>query len=364
MGIYDRDYIRKDRPPSGFGGGGPSFGRAGLGMLSANTWIIILCVAVFAIDGFTPTDWVITGGPYPNEGETIPANYAYHTPPPNLNVPWTLSDVMDPDTGEIVGVVRLSPMHFLEKYLHFSTAKGFLGFEFWRLIGFQFLHANLAHLFFNMLALFFFGPLVENYLGGKRYVAFYLLAGICGSLLYMLLNLTGFVVTQMAGEAVQVPGLIFNDPRVPLVGASAGVFGVLMAGAYIAPNAIVLLFFFLPMRLKTLAYVLVGIAAYTVIIGGPNAGGEAGHLGGAIAGFYFIRRPHHLHGFFDFLGRLDPTSHHYRGGGQHAGPGRPRSRSVVDDAEIDRILIKIKEQGMQSLTDRERRILREKSRGD
>ena len=66
------------------------------------------------------------------------------------------------------------------------------------------------------------------------------------------------------------------------------------------------------------------------------------HLGGAIAGFYFIRHPHHLHGFFDFLGWADPTSHHYRHKGQERDSRRPPK--TADRAEVDRILDKISDE--------------------
>ena len=128
-----------------------------------------------------------------------------------------------------------------KKYLHFSTENAIYGLHYWRLIGFQFIHAGFAHLLFNMIGLYFFGPLVEQYLGGKRYLAFYLLCGIFGALLYLILNLGG---TIMSGVAI--PGFLINDTLTPLVGASAGVFGILLAGAFLAPNikVLVLLFVF------------------------------------------------------------------------------------------------------------------------
>lgn len=245
----------------------------------------------------------------------------------------------------------------LRRLLFFSTKRGFLDLEVWRLIGFQFLHADYIHLLFNMIGLFFFGPMIEQHLGSKRYLAFYLLCGICGALLYTVLNLLGFI-TQAMGMPTTIPGLLFNMPTTPLIGASAGVFGVLMAGAYIAPKATVLLFFILPMQLRTLAYALVAVALFLLITGGRNAGGEAGHLGGAMAGWYFIRNPRHLHGFFDFLGKFDPTSRHYRG------PGSGGSRGSASRKEIDRILDKINRDGLHSLTDAEKRKLREASQGD
>ena len=133
------------------------------------------------------------------------------------------------------------------------------------------------------------------------------------------------------------------------------------------PNATVLLFFVFPMRLKTLAYGIVLFAFAAVFFGFDNAGGQAAHLGGAMAGFYFIRRPHHLHGFFDFMGRVDPTSRSAkaRRAGNVRAKGKPNiagGAAVKDEIEIDRILAKIHDRGLQSLNDREKKILREASR--
>ncbi|MCP4835155.1 MAG: rhomboid family intramembrane serine protease [Phycisphaera sp.] len=250
-------------------------------------------------------------------------------------------------------------------YGYFSTATALLtvdeyvglrGFEFWRFISFQFLHGNLNHLIFNMLGLFFFGALVEQYLGAKRYLAFYLLCGIVGACAYLLLNFAGWTVFSLTGR--DLPVLLVNDPGTPLVGASAGVFGVVIASAFLVPNARVLLFFVIPMKLSTLAYGMVGVALFSVIFGTANAGGEAAHIGGALAGYWLIRRPQVLHGFFDFLGRYDPTS---RSGAAYRA-GRLRTDNTTSDAEVDRILRKIHEQGLQSLSSKEKKALREASK--
>ncbi|MHC4969238.1 MAG: rhomboid family intramembrane serine protease [Planctomycetota bacterium] len=373
MGIYDRHYLRRE-PPTGGG-----YGRGGLqavGMWSVNTWLILICVAVFMIDGFTPARWVQVREPYvfaTVEGvpkTAVAAGPVAHVRGPLkdfrgevkvrefdaralLERPVTRSN---PEPNQI-GWVAVMRMPWLQSFLHFSTARGFLKLEVWRFVGFQFLHAHLPHLLFNVIGLYFFGPLVERKLGSKRYLAFYLLCGIFGAVMFLLLNLGGHV-TQLATDSdVAIPGFIFDSPYTPLIGASAGVFGVLMAGAKLVPDAKVLLFFILPMRLVTLAYAIVAIALFTVIIGGDNAGGQAAHLGGAIAGYYFIRRPEHLHGFFDFLGWADPTSHHYRDKGPRPAGGRP----PADRAEVDRILDKISTSGLHSLSEKEKRILREAS---
>ncbi len=379
MGINDRDYIRQRPTGSRAAAGG---GLTAIRMWSVNTWLIVACVVVFVVDSMFPR---VDGWWKPVEVDRdVPAyvdfvggvQFRVQPPgappaalvqPPGKTRPETDAlrrgtllfqrDVWDVDAtpADHIGTITYQWMPPFQRWFHFSTLNGVRKLEVWRFIGFQFLHGSLMHLLFNMMALYFFGPIVERYLGGKRYLAFYLLCGIFGALMYGILNLGGVVVSLLANGQVSVPVLLFDSTATPLVGASAGVFGVLMAGAYLVPNAMVLLFFVLPMRLATLAYAFVALAAVSVLVGSHNAGGEAGHLGGAIDGFYFIRHPEKLHGFFDFVGWADPTSHHYR-------DRRPASRRPKRTRhEIDRILDKIKTGGLQSLTEKEKRILRSAS---
>jgi len=359
MGLHDRDYLRDAQRSSG--------GRAPRGPgWSVTTWLIVLCVGVFVLDGFLPRALTLLR----NDLEDNPTLRQFR--PENFGMtefqrigPRELQRIVFvKQTGQPVGKQVYLEVPVLQKTLQFTTAQALIYFspstgldggELWRFLGFQFLHADLSHLLFNMLGLFFFGPAVERYLGGKRYLAFYLLCGICGALMYLVLNAGGIAASLAFGPEFRIPGLLFNNPYTPLVGASAGVFGVIMAGAFLIPNATVLLFFVIPMRLATLAYALVAVAVLTILMQGRNAGGEAAHLGGAIAGYFFIRRPQYLHGFFDFLGRVDPTSAQFR--------GRRGGRRAADVAEVDRILEKINREGLARLTERERRILREASRG-
>ena len=147
----------------------------------------------------------------------------------------------------------------------------------WRFITFQFIHAGIGHIFSNMLGLYFFGPMIEGYLGARKFLAFYLLCGMAGAALFMIL-----------WEA----SVMGQSREVELVGASAGVFGILVAGAVIAPNTTVMLLFPpIPMRLKTLALVLLGIELFTILEHGAFAGGQLGHLGGAALGYLLIRQP-------------------------------------------------------------------------
>lgn len=236
---------------------------------------------------------------------------------------------------------------------HFSTAKAFGG-EIWRFITFQFLHANFVHLFFNMFGLWFVGGLVEQYLGSRRYAVFYLLSGACGGLMYLLLNLLGSVF------GLQLPGVLFNDVYTPLIGASAGVFAVLMAAAFIQPNAIVQVYFVFPMRLRTAVYGLAVITLVNLLMGSHNAGGEAAHVGGALAGFYLVRRPHILRSIAGVFGSRDVPSS--RGGAFAAADSAWRTSAQrgapgVDWSVVDRVVNKARTQGVESLTPGERRLL-------
>ena len=399
MGIYDRDYNRASPSMGGMRFGSREVLGRGRSGFSVTTWLIIACVAVFIIDGFMQkqAQWVPIGTYYMLDtedpesnalvlehsnplwrGSGLPEGYSYGGAFNEANVKVLGRDGKETIVPRIagrmvlnasnvpVGVAEGTVMTPLKRWLHFSTKKVIGGAELWRLIGFQFLHADLNHLLFNMIGLFFFGPLVERFLGRKRYLAFYLLCGVFGSLLYLLLNFLGWLWIGQLGLP-ELPGLLVNSTGVPLIGASAGVFGVIVGGAILQPRTMVLLFFIIPMRLSTLAIGLIAMSVIFILIGDSNAGGEAAHLGGAFAGWYFIRHPEQLHDLFNFFGRVDPTSRHFaikggvrRGGGRK--DGAPGAGAKLD--KVDRILDKISREGIQSLTPKEKRILEEASRRD
>ncbi|MBI1189562.1 MAG: rhomboid family intramembrane serine protease [Tepidisphaera sp.] len=304
MAIYDRDYIFRNSPP-----------RRGPRLGSFNTILIIVNIAIFVLGALSP------------KLRELSLEYGYFS---TFRVTW-------------VG-----------------------GLQFWRFITYQFLHANFAHVFFNMLGLLVFGPLVEQHLGSKRYFALYLTCGVFGGVSYLILNALGMAAAQMGFN--HIPMLLYNSgpgigsSDVPLIGASAGVFGVIVAAAVIAPNLTVqLLFPPVPMRLKVLAMVYVGIAFFNVVVQGKNAGGDAAHIGGAIAGYFLIRNAHLLRDFFDVF--TDSRRQKSRERQQQARPAAPRARTERDDdAEVDRILDKVRQHGTQSLTSAERETLAKATR--
>lgn len=144
--------------------------------------------------------------------------------------------------------------------------------ELWRLFTYQFLHANLGHILFNMIALWFFGPVVEERFGHLRFLLYYLFCGVAAALFSSLLGYMGFF-----------------DPEwrfIPMVGASGSIYGIMAACAVLFPHARVqLLFPPVNLSVRQFALVVLGIACAVVIFQWNNAGGEAGHLGGMLAGF-------------------------------------------------------------------------------
>ena len=238
----------------------------------------------------------------------------------------------------------------------FSIDTAIQGGQVWRFLTFQFLHANLMHVLFNMWGIYLFGPLLERWFRSKPFAVFYLLTGVAGALFYaLLIVLPGFLPDGMLGAR--------------LVGASAGVFGILVGVAVISPEGQVrLLFPPIPMKMRTFALVFLAIEVFIVLSNGGNAGGSAGHLGGALAGFLLMKigpARMWLAGLGSGVKRVPKKMP--RGPGKKKFPdyaSKLRPSSAVteeDESEVDRILDKISREGLQSLTDAERELLKRAS---
>lgn len=247
----------------------------------------------------------------------------------------------------------------------FTVDSAFRSGQLWELITFQFMHGSVGHVIFNAIGLYFFGPWMERWWGRGRYLAFYLLCGVAGALFYSLLTVIGILPERGA-----LPGVMM-----PLVGASAGIYGLVVGVAFLNPHAMVqLLFFPHPFPLKKMALGFIGIAVAVILgdilIGGvmfKNSGGEAGHLGGAILGFVLMKYPALLgkakgkgkraskRGSKDKI--IRPREFQRKPTGT---PPKLRPRSAVDieaASEVDRVLDKIARDGLQSLSEDERKIL-------
>ncbi|SHM52757.1 Membrane associated serine protease, rhomboid family [Cyclobacterium lianum] len=230
----------------------------------------------------------------------------------------------------------------------------------WTLISYMFLHEGFLHIIFNLLFLYWFGLLVQEYLGNRKLVNLYFLGGIAGGLLYMVLyNIAPYFSDRVDGAL--------------MLGASAGVYAIVVAAATLRPDTHFHLLLIGPVKIKYIAifYVLVAFANSA----GANAGGELAHLGGAALGYIYILqlnkgvdlgKPVQAVGqFFEKLFSAKPkVKVTYRRGSEsgRSASGRSRSTGATSGSsstqeEIDRILDKIAEKGYDNLSKEEKRKL-------
>ncbi|MDP4897545.1 MAG: rhomboid family intramembrane serine protease [Akkermansiaceae bacterium] len=236
----------------------------------------------------------------------------------------------------------------------FTTTSALAEKKWWQFITFQFIHAHMAHVLFNSIGLYFFGPWMERWWGAGKFIVFYLLCGAAGAFFYVVLVGAGILpqsilVPLEGGGLERVP-----MTKVPLVGASAGIYGILIGVAVIAPALRVsLLFPPVTLTMRRLALILMAISVLIIVfkIGG-NEGGEAGHLGGAIMGFFLMQ-------VWIWFSSKGGSFGKMRGPRKDIEP-KIRPRTMVDlrsESEIDRLLDKISKDGFQSLTEEERDLL-------
>lgn len=148
-------------------------------------------------------------------------------------------------------------------------------FQPYQLVSHMFMHAGMGHLFFNMFALYVFGPMVERYAGPKKFITLYFAAG-AGSVLAHL----GIMYFQYSVHGVN----IFP----PAVGASGAIMGILVAFAVLYPNVrLMLLFPPIPIKAKYLAMAYVAIDLFSGVSGYDTGVANWAHLGGAVTGFIF-----------------------------------------------------------------------------
>jgi membrane associated rhomboid family serine protease len=179
--------------------------------------------------------------------------------------------------------VTLMPRLIDGAYLALSL-EGLLRGYLWQLLTFQFMHGGVMHLLLNCWALFIFGREVEFELGKPRFLTLYFLSGVIGGLFQMLVS---YLWPNYFGG--------------PVVGASAGVFGVVAAFAMLYPTRrlTMLLFYVIPVNMKAKSLLWFCLIVAALGIGFPNSfiqtilGGNvahAAHLGGILTGLALVRR--------------------------------------------------------------------------
>jgi membrane associated rhomboid family serine protease len=203
----------------------------------------------------------------------------------------------------------------------------------WMVITYKFLHGGFMHLLFNMMGLYFFGPRLEETLGGTRFLILYFVSGIVAAV-------TSFVFM----------------PMTPVVGASGAIFGVLLGYAHHWPKDQILIWGIVPIEARWFVIVMTALSLFG---GFGGVGGDIAHfahLGGFLGGWICVK-------YFDrtYRDRLIPKE-----------PTAAKPSSVefkrwlsidrtslheVNREEYDRIMQKIRTSGPETLTQREREFL-------
>jgi membrane associated rhomboid family serine protease len=144
------------------------------------------------------------------------------------------------------------------------------GFAPWQLVTYAFLHGGLAHLAFNMFGLYMFGNAIEQVLGGRRYITYYLVCTVSAA------------VTQLIFAGI-------TGAYYPTLGASGAVFGLLLAYAiYFPNNRVMLLFPPIPMPARVFVVVYAVLELYLGVTGTQAGIAHFAHLGGLIGGFALL----------------------------------------------------------------------------
>lgn len=228
----------------------------------------------------------------------------------------------------------------------------------WTLITTFFTHYGFFHILFNMLFLYWFGRLIHEYLGNSRLVNLYVLGGLAGGILYILIyNLSPLFVQEVG--------------RSSLIGASASVFAIVVAAATLMPDHQFYLLLLGPVRIKYIAIFYVALSFFGAI--GSNAGGDIAHLGGALIGYVYVKRLQKgtdigswVQSILNFIKSFfvrpkvkvthrGTTARRTRRKSSKA--HSPSSTAGVPQDEIDAILDKISEKGYESLTNEEKQKL-------
>jgi membrane associated rhomboid family serine protease len=239
----------------------------------------------------------------------------------------------------------------------------------WSILTYMFLHEGFFHIIFNMLFLYWFGMIIHQYLGSRKLANLYILGGLAGALFYVLI----YNIAPFFKDAIDTSLML---------GASAGVFAIVVGAATLTPNTTFMLILIGPVKIKYIAMFYVILAFANTV--GANAGGELAHLGGALMGFVYVTQlrngrdlgdPVQRVGiwFENFFSKKKKVHVSYRKKSTGSSFASTFSKStkasnVVSNSgdatqeEIDRILDKIADKGYDALNKEEKRKLFEFSK--
>jgi membrane associated rhomboid family serine protease len=215
----------------------------------------------------------------------------------------------------------------------------------WTIVSYAFAHSltDIFHILFNMLALYWFGKLLIEYVGNEKLISVYILGGLAGGLVYLLMFNT-------------IPYFVARSEFSGMVGASAAVFAVMVAAATLLPDYTFYLLFLGPVKIKYIALFYIVISFIGSV--GPNAGGNLAHLGGALMGFIYTKQLQvgvnwgsWITATLDWIKGLFQSKPKVKVTYRKPEPTRKANNfNKATQEEIDLILDKISDKGYESLT--------------
>ncbi|MCP4568060.1 MAG: rhomboid family intramembrane serine protease [FCB group bacterium] len=207
----------------------------------------------------------------------------------------------------------------------------------YQLFTYMFLHSttSIFHILFNMLMLWMFGTEIEFTWGTRQFLKYYFLTGIAGGIFTIM--------------------FLPNSPAVT-IGASAAIYGLLVAYAVMFPNRMILVFFLIPMRVKFAVLIFVGIEFLASMGGSSDGVAHLAHLGGAAIGFVYLKLDWRLRNIFRFLSpKRAFDSLRYRSKSRKMNKNRQETEEIMK--RVDHILDKINDVGIENISEEERQFL-------
>lgn len=207
----------------------------------------------------------------------------------------------------------------------------------WTPVTYMFLHGGWMHIIFNMLMLYFFGPRLEARLGARNFLGLYLASGIGGALLSLL------------------------TPHAWIVGASGAIFGVLLGFARYWPREQIYIWGLLPIQARVLVVLTTVLSLWFGFTGTQSGVAHFAHLGGFAGGFLFLKWLEYRSPARRFKRKVEASTRRTSAG---SGSDLKRWQQIrreemhpVNREELDRVLAKIEDDGVGSLTADERAFL-------
>lgn len=233
----------------------------------------------------------------------------------------------------IIFALQLFSNHRLTDF--FALYSYFSGFFMpWQPVSYMFLHGSPLHFLFNMFMVWMLGRQFEEQLGTKRFLQLYFICGI--------------------GTGLIEP-LFLNK----VIGASAAVYGLMVAFAYFWPNAVIYVFFILPMRVKTAVIIFLGIELL-LSIGASSQIAHSAHLLGALISFIFLQINYNRYDLFQ--GRFHSIKQKLDDWADSFQKSKGPKATVIEkdkwtEDKVDELLEKVSRYGIDSLTTKEREFL-------